>query len=66
MFQHLRSVLLATVALMMLDSMHTLSTIAVAEPISAQPVMRTEPERLPSAAVSTLAGAGLRSISIGF
>jgi hypothetical protein len=42
-----------------------LSTV-IARPAAAKPVMRTGPEHLASAAVSSLAGASLRSISVGF
>jgi hypothetical protein len=65
MLQHLRTVLLATAVLAVLGTIHTMSA-AVARPAPVPATMRTEPERLSSAAVSSLAGASLRSISIGF
>jgi hypothetical protein len=65
MLQHLRTVLLATAILAVLGALHTVST-AVARPTPVPAPTRTEPERLTSAAVSSLAGASLRSVSIGF
>ena len=65
MLQHLRTVLLATGVLAALGTIHTMSA-AAARPAPAPAALRSEPERLSSAAVSSLAGASLRSISIGF
>ena len=65
MLQHLRTVLLATGVLVVVSAAHTLSA-AAAKPALVPATMRTEPEHLSSAAVSSLAGASLRSISIGF
>ena len=65
MLQHLRTVLLATGVLVAVGTVHALSA-ATARPVPAKASFRTEPERLSSAAVSSLAGASLRSISIGY
>lgn len=65
MLQHLRTVLLAAAVLAVLGAVHTMSA-AVARPAPVPAAMRTEPEHLNSAAASSLAGASLRSISIGF
>jgi hypothetical protein len=65
MLQHLRTILLATGVLVVVGAAHTLSA-AVARPVPAKVTFRTEPERPSSAAVSSMAGASLRSISIGF
>ena len=65
MLQHLRAVLLATGVLVVVGTVHTLSA-ASATPVPAKASLRTEPERLSSAAVSSLAGASLRAVSIGF
>jgi hypothetical protein len=66
MLQHLRTVLIATFALVALGTLHTLSTAFAPSATAAPAAMRTEPEQLSSAAVSSLAGASLRSVSIGF
>ncbi len=65
MLQHLRAVLLATGVLVVVGTVHTLSA-ASATTVPAKANFRTEPERLSSAAVSSVAGTSLRSISIGF
>ena len=57
--------MLATAILAVLGTLHTVST-AVARPTPVPAPMRTEPERLTSAAVSSLTGASLRAVSIGF
>ncbi len=62
MLQHVRAILLATGGLVALGTIRTLS--ASAQPPAEQ--MRTEPERLSSATVSSLTSASLRSISIGY
>ena len=65
MLQHLRTVLLAAAALAVLGTMHTIST-AMTRPTPVPVTLCTEPERLSSAAVSSLAGASLRAVSIGY
>jgi hypothetical protein len=65
MLQHLRTVLLATAVLAVLGAVHTVPT-ALARPAPVPATMRTEPERLTSATVSSAAGASLRAVSIGF
>jgi hypothetical protein len=65
MFQHMRTVLLATGALVAAGTFHSLSS-AAADPASARPAIRTEPERPASAPVSLVTGASLRAITIGF
>jgi len=64
MLQHLRAVLLAT-GVLVVGTVHTLSA-ASATPVPAKASFRTEPERLSSAAVSSMAGASLRAVSICF
>lgn len=65
MLQHLRTVLLATAVLAVLGTIHTVPT-AVAQPTPVPASLRAEPEHLSSAAVSSVAGASLRVVSIGF
>ena len=65
MLQHLRTILLAAAVLAVLGTIHTMPT-ALARPASAPAALRTEPEHLTSAGVSSLAGASLRAVSIGF
>lgn len=65
MLQHVHTISLATAGLVVLGTIHTLSA-ASAQPPAEKAMMRTEPERLSSAAVSSLTSASLRSISIGF
>ena len=65
MLQHLRTILLATAALVVVGAVHTLSA-ASAQPPPDKATIRTEPERLSSATISSLASASLRSVSVGF
>ena len=65
MLQHLRTVLLAGGVLVAVGTVHALSA-ATARPVPPTASFRTEPERLSSAAVSSMAGASLRAVSIGF
>lgn len=65
MLQHLRTVLLATGALLAVGTVHALSA-ATARPVPAKASFRTEPERPTFAVVSSAAGASLRAVSIGF
>ena len=65
MLQHLRTILLATAVLVVGGTVHTLSA-ASARPPADKAAIRAEPERLSSAEVSSLVGASLRTVSIGF
>jgi len=65
MFRHLRAVLLATAVLAGSGTMHTHS-MAIARPTAMQAAPRTRPAPLASTLASSLVGASMQSVAIGF